>query len=236
MSVNIPVSAGEARTIPATPMERFEAEVMRHLEGMRVGQSLDLAALMPDELPDKATRDRALTHLQLHERQLQCIVDPKSGLIFKVSKRASVRFAAAIWPLVGAALGWLVLFGAGQISALSAAHLDGTSVVTEAYLVVLAGAVLHVIVAAQKITDVGVLPFSRGLDWLQLRWAAIGWTIVTVMVTLVGMKASGVGVKDTSETMLLLSAGYMSSSVAGLFLTRLDSRAQAIAGDLEKKI
>lgn len=239
MPVEIMVSGSGPGTTAATrapAMEQVETAVMGHLKAMRIGQSLDFGAFMADTLPDKATRDRALAHLQLHERELGCIVDPKSGLIFRVSKSWIGRFAAAIWPLVAAALGWLALFGAGQIGALDAANLNGTSAATKAYLVVLAGAALHVIVAGKKITDVGVLPFSRGLDWLQLRWAAVGWTVVTVLVALIGLKASGVGVQNTSETMLLLSAGYMSSSLAGIFLTRFDSRAQAIAGDIEKQV
>ena len=100
---------------------------------------------------------------------------------------------------------------------------------TKAYLLVLGGALVHVIVAAGKVQDVAVLPLGRTIEWLQIRWAAVAQTIFSVLVVLIGVKAADVSVADTSQTALLFFSGYATSSLAGVFITRFDSRADTIA-------
>ena len=204
----------------------IERSVAAHLAGMRVGQALDAKRLTEDAGADRAT---VLNHLQVHERELGCVVDVKSDQIFKVDTRPTIRAAAILWPILAAALGWAILVGLGEIGALKSLKLADHAEVTKAYVLVLGGALVHIIVAAGKVQDVSILPLGRTIEWLQIRWAAVAQTIFSVLVVLIGVKASNVSVADTTDTALLFFSGYATSSLVGVFITRFDSRADTLA-------
>jgi hypothetical protein len=94
-----------------------------------------------------------------------------------------------------------------------------------AYLLVLAGAVLHLVVENVKQGQSGnvpILAIGDGLECLHLRWAGLGLSFLPVLVTVIGLRILGAG-NDPDELTVYVFAGYSVDSVSGLFLTRFDA-------------
>jgi hypothetical protein len=97
---------------------------------------------------------------------------------------------------------------------------------------VLLGVVAHLLVENVKLSqarETPILAIGALVDWLHLRWAAIGGTFFAILVTVLGLRLTLD--EETLEegwetTLLFFFAGYSVDSVAGIFLTRFGTSAK----------
>jgi hypothetical protein len=105
-----------------------------------------------------------------------------------------------------------------------------------AYLLVLLGMVAHLLIENLKQFQANTTPVAIGafLDWLHLRWVAIAYSFVPVVVTVVGLLVT-VGF-DGDKALLYFFAGYSIDSVAGVFLTRFGTAAASGVAKVQELI
>jgi hypothetical protein len=101
------------------------------------------------------------------------------------------------------------------------------------YLLVLAGALVHIGITKNLITNIRfdaplrVHVPSHGLSWLELRWVAVGMLFIPVPVTAGILWATGLDLTDTHDLATALLAGYSADSLFAAALTRFATTAQA---------
>jgi len=205
--------------------------VREQLHCLRVGRSLDFKQMFPaDRLPAKEQRTAMLEQLERDNCYLdEGVVDVRREIIWRRSGSAAVRTVSALSPIAFAVLGWLVLWVATMLRFPDELRLDDASELLRAYVLVLFGVAAHLLVENVKLSQdrsVPILAIGEFVDWLHLRWAAIGATFFFVVVTVVGIRATNV-VGDIDEALLYFFAGYSVDSVAGVFLNRFGTAARA---------
>ena len=233
-------------------LERIEADaasltvgnrLSEHLQLMGVGKALDFDAAFADEVPDPDKRQRLLEWLAAYEHGFGGVVDVGRGLVYKVSRSKFWRVMSYLSPLIFALLAGGFLFLVGSLDNLGVGladdwHLNNRGQLVSAYLLVLAGAILHLVVEnikQKQSEEVPILAIGDALEWLHLRWAGIALSLIPVVIVVIGLRVMGVG-EDESDLGLYLAAGYSVDSIAGLFLTRFDTGAKKALRRLSKDI
>jgi hypothetical protein len=202
-----------------------------HLASVGVGRSLKFDELIEDETVNDAQRDYLLRWLTPYGHEFGVVIDVKARLIYKLSTNRRWRiisyFSPVIWGLLGAAL----LAGIGNLHRLDVVppdkwNLSDASQLLGAYVLVLIGAIIHLVVENLKQAQAGtpVLAIDDFLAWLNLRWAGLVWTVALILVTVIGLRVSGVD-SASGNIPIYIFAGYSFDSVAGLFLTRFGTAA-----------
>jgi len=204
--------------------------VRRQLHSLGVGSALLLATVYSHNrlrLPPLERRRELVTWLESQRTELaEGIVDVAHERIWRKSSNAFARGVSYTAPVVFALLGGVIAWIATLLALPAGLHLDEFREVLTAYVLVLAGVVLHLIVENVKQFQsqaVPIVAIGHLLDWLHLRWAAIAWTFFLVLVTVVGLRAS-LDI-EAEDNLLYLLAGYSIDSVAGIFLTRFGTAA-----------
>ena len=101
------------------------------------------------------------------------------------------------------------------------------------YLVVLAGALVHIGITKNLITNIRfdaplqVHVPSRGMSWLELRWVAVGLLFLPVLVTAGILWWGGLDLTSTQDFVTALLAGYSADSLFAAALTRFGTTAKA---------
>ncbi|HEV2789867.1 MAG TPA: hypothetical protein VGV69_01035, partial [Solirubrobacterales bacterium] len=216
------------------------ADVQWRLSKFPVGKAFNFEHAYEDKVPGKSTRERILGELE--QREVWGWVDLKEGLIYKISPERRIRILTYLAPLfsVLAAVLALVLVPAGLERLgvdLSGLHLDDTEATVAAFLLVLSGAVIHLVVENVKqfqMDSAPIVAIGNLLDWMHLRWAGISLMVLPILVIAVGMRTLVESTPDQVATYVL--AGYSADSVAGLFLTRFNSSAGASVKGLIKRL
>jgi hypothetical protein len=213
------------------------------LSGIHTGKSINLDDRFSESLPSSADRTKLIAYLKSEERNLTGVVDDTSRLAYRTPPTLWLRFLACVSPLVFFAAGGGFLFliskfdNWGLISAKNW-PLSNSGAVVGAYLLVSAGAILHLIVENLKqlqSKQVPILAIGDLLTWLELRWAGLAWTFVAMIVTVIALRYAGV-TSDAREIPVWLAAGYSVDSIAGLVLTRFDTSATAGLSALTKRL
>lgn len=205
-------------------------EVPRKLEGMRVGKALNFNGEFKEELPDSEHLAKVLAGLEPYD--IGGVVDVKAGLIYKMSTNKAYRVFTYFAPLLALLAGAALLVGIANLRHLGVNFPDAWKL-TDAhqligvYLLVLGGAVIHLLIENVKqmqMRSVPILVISDGLDWLHLRWVGVSLMVVPILVTEIGMRVIGVP-SGADQPGLWVLAGYSADSIAGMLLTRFDSAA-----------
>ncbi|HEU5063091.1 MAG TPA: hypothetical protein VFT79_08085 [Solirubrobacterales bacterium] len=214
-------------------------DVERSLGDLSIGKSLDFDLKYKEEIPDEKVREEILAALS--QRRIGGWVDLKAGLIYRVSPQRSVRVLTYLAPLLAVAAAVLLLIGIANLKHLGidlpGTHLDDAKALVGAFLLVLGGAVIHLVVENVKQFQMDAAPIvaiSNLLDWMHLRWAGISLMAVPLVVVTIGMRMAVDSTPDQVATYIL--AGYSADSIAGVFLTRFDSSASASAKKLIKRL
>jgi hypothetical protein len=211
--------------------------------GIHTGKPINLDERFSATLPSSADRDKLIAYLKSEERNLTGVINVTNRLAYRTPPTLLLRFFACLSPLVFFAAGGGLLFliskfdSWGLISAKSW-PLGSSGAVVGAYLLLSAGAILHLIVENVKqlqSKQTPILAIGDLLTWLELRWAGLAWTFVAMLVTVIALRYTGV-TSDAREIPVWLSAGYSVDSIAGLVLTRFDTSATAGLSALTKRI
>jgi hypothetical protein len=216
-------------------------EVSRKLEGMRVGKALDFNAEFKEELPDSERLAKVLTRLEPYD--IGGAIDVKAGLIYKMSTSRTYRIFTYFAPLLALLAGAALLVGIANLDHVGVDFPDGWELsdaltLIGVYLLVLSGAVIHLLVENVKqmqMRSIPILVISEGLDWLHLRWMGLSLTIVPILVTEIGLRIVGVP-SGSDQPGLWILAGYSADSIAGTLLTRFDSAASVWLNEVSPQI
>ncbi len=141
-------------------LERIQADaaeltipkrLREHLDGMPVGKALGFHATFADELPDRGQRQALLERLSGYESVFGGVVDAKNGLVYKVSRSKTWRVLSYFSPLIFTVLagGFLFLVGSLDNFGIDLSddwHLNNRGKLLSAFILVLTGAVIHLIV------------------------------------------------------------------------------------------
>lgn len=213
------------------------ADVERQLTKMSVGKSFDFEARFKESLPDADKRKLILT--ELAQQKIGGWVDLGNGLIYRLSPDRRVRVLTYLSPLLSVlvAIGILILIGnLDELCLNSPANLDDAKEMVAAFIAVLGGALVHLVVENIKqmqMRSAPIVAIGNLLDWMHLRWAGLSLMAVPLLITVIGMMMLGVK-SDQVETYAL--AGYSADSISGLFLTRFDSSAGTYLKGLTKRL
>ncbi len=213
------------------------------LSGIHTGKSVNLDARFSPTLPSASERDKLIAYLKSEERHLTGVVDDQSRLAYRTPPTLWLRLLACVSPLLCFIAGGGLLFLISQLDNWGLVSgknwlLGDSGPVIGGYLLVSAGAILHLIVENVKqlqSKQVQILAIGDLLTWLELRWAGLAWTFVAMVITVIALRYSGV-TSDAREIPVWLAAGYSVDSIAGLVLTRFDTSAGAGLSALTKRI
>jgi len=202
--------------------------VNEHLNGLRPGQALDFHKTFIDELPDKKDRDEILKYLKDHPLYIEGITDAEHGVIYRADHNPRVRMGSVLrivmLILAGFPLVWIACHSGDWLS------LTGWPVrpvqfrsFLVAYVFVLLGSFLHVVIAAFKQARSGTdQPFTALEDfvlWIHVKEFPIMGGIVSVWFGLFGMVFLG----KLPEWQTALFVGYGIDSVVDVLLKRFEA-------------
>jgi hypothetical protein len=219
------------------------AELNDALSGIHTGKSVNLDDCFSPSLPSASDRDRLIDRLKDVERDVAGVIDVKSRLAYRTPPTVLLRFLACVSPVLFFLAGGGLLFLISKLDKwglISAKNwpLGDSGAVVGAYLLVSAGAIVHLVVENVKqfqSKQVPILAIGDLLTWLELRWAGLGWTFVAMVITVIALRYSGV-TSDAREIPVWLAAGYSVDSIAGLVLTRFDTAATAGLSPLRQRV
>jgi hypothetical protein len=211
--------------------------VNRHLELLRIRQSLDFHATFADELPRKDDRDRVLAYLQAHPAGIAGVVDADRGVIVHAStsiRRRAVSYAV----IVGAiSLGALVTFVLPQIG-IWLGRADWPFDASRApellvtYVLVFVGALAHLAVQVLKQGRLDNAPTFTALEewtlWLHVNELAILGSVLTLWIVFLGLMLTAGNV----DWLTALAVGYSVDSVADAYLQRFAGAASTAVAAL----
>ena len=201
-----------------------------------VGEHVDFGSEFGDQLASPEQCTTLLRWLAEHPREIQGLVDLRSGRVYRMSQTRRGRVARVgvlVWAPVLSALALWAVTSLGGWFDLEAWPSTQAGRVILLYLVVLAGALVHIGITKNLITNIRfdaplrVHVPSRGLSWLELRWVAVGMLFVPVLVTAGILWGSGLGLTGTQDLVTALLAGYSADSLFAAALTRFGSTAKA---------
>jgi hypothetical protein len=211
--------------------------------GIHTGKSVNLDDCFSSSLPSASDRNQLIAHLKGVERDITGVIDEKNRLAYRTPPTLLLRFLACLSPLLFFLAGGGLLFLISKFDKwglISAKNwpLGDSGAVVGAYLLVSAGAIMHLTVENVKqlqSKQVPILAIGDLLTWLELRWAGLGWTFVAMVITVIALRYAGV-TSDAREIPVWLAAGYSVDSIAGLVLTRFDTAATAGLSALRQRI
>jgi hypothetical protein len=193
-------------------------EVRDRLHELAVGRALDFKAEYATRIPSHEKREEILDDLAEGRLYLdEGVVDVAAEKIWRRSSSRTYRALTYLSPLFFAALGALVLWGLSLTDVDSALEEPGD--LLGPYLLVLLGMGAHLLIENVKQTQVKqaqVIAIGGFLDWLHLRWVALGASFIPVLATVIFLRLEGV----SPDSAMFLFAGYSIDSIAGLALTR----------------
>jgi hypothetical protein len=219
------------------------ADLNDALSGIHTGKSVNLDDCFSSSLPSARDRDQLIAYLTQVERDVTGVVDKKSRLAYRTPPTLLLRFLACVSPvlffLAGGGLLFLISkFDKWGLISVKNWTLGDSGAVIGAYLLVSAGAIMHLAVENVKQFQSGQVPIlaiGDLLTWLELRWAGLAWTFVAMVITVIALRYSGV-TSDGREIPVWLAAGYGVDSIAGLVLTRFDTSATAGLSALRRQM
>jgi hypothetical protein len=91
------------------------ARVGEHLEGLRIGQSLDFNATFQDELPQATDRQEELKYLREHPAAIDGVVDVRMGRIFKASPKPARRLLSLGLIALGIGVDFLLFLASREV-------------------------------------------------------------------------------------------------------------------------
>jgi hypothetical protein len=231
-----------------TALVTLPYRVEEQLENRWIGSTLRIVDTFERELPqDDVRRQQLVEHLDRAQTAIQGQVDAEQGVIYKTSPHLSVWITTCLAPLlaIAAAVGLLLLLGQFDEFGLADTsqwadkwHLASSRALLGTFIFALAGALLHLGVEAVKSRPFNrrreIYPIYSGLVWLHLRWASLAFSVVPILIVVIGLH-----VVNKADSLTALFAGYGSDSIAGIFLTRVGAVAAAgsaaLADDLRKR-
>jgi hypothetical protein len=205
------------------------------LAAKHVGEHLDFASEFGDQLSSPEQCTKLLRWLGEHPRGIQGLVDLRNGRIYRMSQTRGGRIARVgvlVWaPLLSALVLWAVSRLGGWFDLDSWPSTRSGRVIL-LYLLVLAGALVHIGITKNLITNIRfdaplrVHVPSHGLRWLELRWVAVGMLFLPVLVTAGLLWAAGLDLSDNQDLLTALLAGYSADSLFAAALTRFATTAK----------
>ena len=199
--------------------------VVQNLASYRIGASMDFCAEFADELPDEEHRAKVFDWIYRHAASVPGVVDPKRQVIFKAAatlrwRLASVAAVAAFVALL-TAVPWLN-HELGVLALPAGVRWQDHA---WGYVLALAGAVAHLLVAQTKDARRAMAEgqpnatLGSAVLWVHVRYLSLmvsaamifAAAVVTVMVT------------KRHDPITMLAAGYSADSILDLALPRLTS-------------
>jgi len=213
------------------PQRLDEKLAVRH-----VGEHVDFASEFGDQLASPEQCATLLKWLGEHPRAMKGLVDLRSGRIYRMSQTRGgqvARVGVLVWaPVLSALLLWLVTRFGGWFDLESWPTTPSGRVIL-LYLLVLAGALVHIGITKNLITNIRfdaplrVHVPSHGLRWLELRWVAVGMLFLPVLATAGILWAAGLDLSGNQDLVTALLAGYSADSLFAAALTKFATTAQA---------
>ena len=201
-----------------------------------VGEHVDFAAEFGDQLASPEQCAAMLKWLGEHPRDIQGLVDLRSGRVYRLSQTSRGRVARVgvlVWaPVLSALLLWAATSLGGWFDLAQWPSTRAGRVIL-LYLLVLGGALVHIGITKNLITNIRfdaplrVHVPSHGLSWLELRWVAVGMLFLPVLLTAGILWTTGLDLSDTHDLATALLAGYSADSLFAAALTRFATTAQA---------
>lgn len=218
-------------------------KIERRLDHYRLGKPLSLMDEFDHELPDDPALRAAVIQRVIAQvgRVENGIADPSNGVFYRRSSNALSRGFAYAAPGIAFILGGLALLLVAQFSDWfefdSGWHLSNAQGMIGSYVVMVAGAIVHMLVESTKQSqsdNTKVTPITDGLDWLYLRWPGVVLSLVWMVVGVIMLRVTGIGATGTNTQQLAISfaTGYSLDSVIGIWITRFDSAATKSVGTL----
>lgn len=202
--------------------------VNEHLGGMRPGQTLDFNRTFSDELPQKKDRDEILKYLKDHPLDIEGITDAEQGMIYRVAHSSLARILSCICIIAFMAFGLVLVWINCSIDSwlpssnwpVKASQLSSF---LAAYIFVLLGSFLHVVIASFKqARSGGNQPFTALEDfvlWIHVKELAIMGGIFSVWFVLFGMAFFG----KLPDIKTAFFVGYGIDSMVDVVLKRFDA-------------
>jgi hypothetical protein len=212
-------------------------QVREQLHGLRVGRALLLTSVLSDEPLTAEERRALLQRLESDSVELpEGVVDIDHERVWRKSSSQVARVASYLTPVIVAVIAGAALALAPTLGLDDSVGLESSGDNLNAYLLVLVGMVAHLLIENLKQFQANTTPVAIGafLDWLHLRWVAIAYSFVPVVVTVVGLLAT-VGFEG-DKALLYFFAGYSIDSVAGVFLTRFGTAAASGVAKVQELI
>lgn len=204
----------------------------RWLEDVRVGGQLDFADAFSEELPSARDRREILRFMSAAPAPSLGLIDRATGRVYRISRSRLRQWrsygAMALVAAAGAALMW-VLAVLGPTWGVNGWPFSDPGELLSAYVFVLAGALLHIIVDALKQerqagADGGLVALDDVWLWGHVREKSILVVIVALVVVTIGLSAVP-GVEMGFLTALF--AGYSFDSIIDLVLKRFETFSNA---------
>ena len=204
------------------------------LHRRKVGKAIVFDDLAENDFPLEADRKDAFEQLVTNAGYFEeAVFDPTQRKIWRKSSSQAERVFTYTTPVLFGLLGLGALWLLSVVTP-DDSQLSHRSDLLKGYALVLGGAVLQLLIESTKQSQSDthpVVPIGDFLDWLHLRWVSLGVSYFHVLVTVVGLRALGIGVSDDQGILLYVAAGFSVDSVAGLFLTRFGT---AMASPLDR--
>jgi hypothetical protein len=214
--------------------------VKLHMESLKPGYALDFHEEFDDEFCSKEQASELLRFLARHPAYLQGIVDAENGRIFKADPKG-MRWPSYFRIFGAAFLGGLITLLAitifkGELKLPVMDTLLYMSQYALPFILILGGAVAHIIVGAVKESQSETKhPLKAVDDWLL--WVHIKETLILrgIAVICIGFGVIVVTFAPT-ETLTYFIAGYSVDSIGDILVNKFDTVLTDKADELKKKI
>jgi hypothetical protein len=212
--------------------------VNQHLQTKRIGGQLRFHDAFRDEIGDDERRTALLSYLAEHPASFSGVVDVPTGVIYRVAPQPWRRAASWIGLGLAATVGgyaviWLLTAGLEAVGL--GASIPGlgpgrAGELLAAYVGMLAGVLVHVVVEAlkqaQRRGSGSFLALEDWFLWVHVRETALLVGILSVWAVLVGL-ALTLSTPGSISFITAFAVGYSLDSFLGLFITRFDTVARS---------
>lgn len=205
-----------------------------HLRQLRVGQPLDFHLAFKDELPLLVDRQEVLHYLAAHPKAVEGVVDMERGLIHRTSPskgRQAVSGGVLVFlPVLGGILLWL----ATQFF-IDSPNEPAFNAYLLAYIALLAGGVVHILVGAIKQARSGqnLLALSDWWLWLHAKEPSLVWGVIYLWIGFIGLL---VWQRTALQPLTAFFVGYSVDSLVDLFLERFNKFAASSVEAVKARI
>lgn len=212
--------------------------VNQHLRTKRIGGQLRFHDAFRDEIGDDEKRTALLGYLAQHPASFSGVVDVPTGVIYRVASQPWRRAASWVGLGLAATVGgylviWLLTTGLAQLGlagAIAGLGPDRAGELLGAYVAMLAGVLVHVVVDALKQSQRSGAGSFLALEdwflWVHVREAALLVGILSVWAALIGL-ALTLSAPGSISFVTAFAVGYSLDSFLGLFITRFDTVAKS---------